>query len=133
MAQWFRWLCTLLEDISLDLSIYNGTYNVCSNKFDVHFWLLTLPAQTRARAHTHTHTHTQPVIIINIFKWIDVSLIQKACCSLWGPKLGSLLLHWILIMSALMNLMSCTGLEISCAHTHTHTHTHTLIIIKGLK
>jgi len=92
--------------------------------------------------HTHTNTHTHTVIIFKGLKWIDVSVFQKACCSSWGSKLGSQLLHWILIMSALMNLISSTGLwgyVHTHAHTHTHTHTHTptqtytVIIIKGLK
>jgi len=88
--------------------------------------------------HTHTHTHTQTVIIIKGLKWIDGSVVQMACCSSWVPKLGSQHLHWIVIMSALMNLMSSSGLwgylhTHTCACTHTHTHIITVIIIKGLK
>jgi len=84
-------------------------------------------------AHTHTHKHTHTVIIIKGFKWIDGSVVQMALCYSWGPKLGSQYLHWILIMSALMNLMSLLASEFTCTNTHTHTHTHTVIIIKGFK
>jgi len=98
---------------------------------------------TDTHTHTHTHTHTQTVIIISGLKMIDGSLVQMACCFSWGPKLGSQHLRWIIIMSALMNLMSFSGFW-GYLHTHTHTHkhththntqthTHTVIIIKGLK
>jgi len=137
MAQWFRWLAALLEDLSLVLRITLGIYNVCSNKFDILFWPLRLlhtythtltHTHTHTQTQTHTHTHTHPVIIIKGLKWIDVTVIQMACCSSGGPKLGSQHLHWILIMSALMNLMSVSdlwGYLHTQVHTHSHTHTHT--------
>jgi len=99
---------------------------------------------THANTHTHIDTHTNTVIIIKGLKCIDGSVVQLAWWSSWGPKLGSENLHWILIMSALMNLMSSSGLwgylnTYAQTHTHTHTrtqtHTHrnTVIIINGLK
>jgi len=82
---------------------------------------LRLPAHTRTHKHTHTHT----VKIIKGLKWIDGSLVRMGYCSSWGPKLGSKHLHWILIMSAVMNLMSSLASEDTFIYRHTHTHTHT--------
>jgi len=102
------------------------------------FSLLKLHAHTCTHTHTLRHTHTHTVIMIKVLKWIDGSVFQMACCSSWGPKIGSEHLQWMLTMSALMNLMSSSGLwgymhTHAHRHTHTHTHTHTVIIIKGLK
>jgi len=97
-----------------------------------------LPAQTETHTDTHTHTHTHRVIMIKGLKWIDGSVLLMAFSSSWAPNLSSQHQHWILIMPALMNLMSSSGLwgylhTHARAHKHTHTHTHTVIIIKGLK
>jgi len=90
--------------------------------------------------HTHTDTHTHTLIIITGLKWIDGSLVRMAYCSSWGPNLGSKHLHWIIFISAAMNLMSSSGLwgylhthTHTHTYTHTHTHSHTEILIKGLK
>jgi len=64
---------------------------------------------THTITHTHTHKHTHTVIIIKGLKWIDGSVFQMAYCSSSVPKLCSQCLHWILLMSALMNLMSSSG------------------------
>jgi len=58
MAQWFRWVAALLEELNWFPASTLDTYNVCSNEFDVLFWPLKLHAHTRKHTHTHTHTHT---------------------------------------------------------------------------
>jgi len=89
---------------------------------------------------TNTLRHTHTVLIIKGLKLIGGSVFQMSCFSFWGPKLGSHHVHWILIMSALMNLSPHLDSEVTCTHTrahthtqtHTHTYTHTVIIIKAL-
>jgi len=97
-----------------------------------------LHTQAHTHTQTHKHTHNHTAILIKGLKWIYGSVVQIACCCSWGPELGSQHLHWILIISALMNLVSSSGLwdylHIHVhGHTNTHKHTHTVIIIKGLK